>query len=123
MAVARRPDDVRGLGSGYEPQRMGLHRNAIHTHVVHGSGALEVSQTAEVQAGAGIDGVSGLSENAILLENIRKLNIYELIGISIRWFLTIDGLTTVDAKAFLEHLEMLCVCAMHDDVKDIIQVE
>ena len=51
------------------------------------------------------------------------LNAYELIGASIRWFLSIEGLNMNDVRAFLEHIEFLSVRAMHDDFKDSTHVE
>ena len=56
-------------------------------------------------------------------KNVRWLNAYELIGASIRWFLSIDGLNMNDAKTFLEHLKFISVREMQDDFKDSMHIE
>ena len=51
-------------------------------------------------------------------KEVRKLNAYELILASISWCQSIEGLSIVDMKAFLDHMALIANRAMHDDFKD-----
>ena len=42
---------------------------------------------------------------------------------SIRWFLDIDNLTLSDHRAFLQHLDVLTVRAMHEHFRDSAHIE
>ena len=51
-------------------------------------------------------------------KEVRKLNAYELMLASITWCQSIEGLSIVDMRAFLDHMALIANRAMHDDFKD-----
>lgn len=56
-------------------------------------------------------------------KTLKKLNAYELIESSARWILDIPRLTTVDYRAFIQHVSFLCNRAKSDEFKDTAHTE
>ena len=56
-------------------------------------------------------------------KDVCKLNAYELIAASILWCLEIQNLTTIDYKAFLEHLCIIAIRAKDNYYHDSAHVD